>query len=113
MERAALRGAAETIARCRPIIYLENDKPEQETGLIDDLLALDYRIFWHAPAMYEANNFRGDDENIYEENGAQVVSFNMLCIPPGDERDMAGFVAARAGEGREAMQERVMAETDA
>src|SRR5262249_28338799 len=44
MELDVLRGAARTLARFRPILYLENDRPENSSWLIRHLLALEYRL---------------------------------------------------------------------
>lgn len=82
-ERLAIRGARRTIERCRPVIYVENDKPEHFLGLISDIRAFGYRMFWHCPPMYSADNWRGVGENIF----AGILSTNMLCLPPGDERE--------------------------
>ncbi len=107
MERPALRGAAETIARCQPVLYVENDKLEHELGLIDDVLALGYRCYWHLTPMMGVPNYREDDEDIFQRDGQQEVNFNMLCLPPDDQSPMEGFIEVRAGEGRDAMLVRV------
>jgi FkbM family methyltransferase len=109
MERPALRGAAATIARCQPMMYVENDKLEHELGLIDDILALGYRVYWHLTEMVQFPNFRDDEENIFMRDNVEEVNFNLICLPPGDESDMFTFIEARSGEGRDAMLKRVNA----
>jgi FkbM family methyltransferase len=87
MESAVLQGASSTIARCRPVIYLENDQPEKSRALIEQLWALDYRLWFHLPTLFNANNFAEKTENLYPT----LVSVNMLCLPneypsaPNDE----------------------------
>jgi FkbM family methyltransferase len=76
METEALRGAAETIERFRPFMYVENDRQAQSEELIGLLLRYGYRLYWHLPPLYGANNFRGDSENIF----GRKVSVNMVCI---------------------------------
>lgn len=76
-ELEALVGASSTIQASRPVIYLENDRPAQSSVLIDHLWKLDYRLWWHAPPLFNVQNFKGNQENIYPE----VVSCNMLCLP--------------------------------
>jgi FkbM family methyltransferase len=44
MELQVLRGAQATIARCRPLLYVENDRPEHSHALIAHLLEQDYRL---------------------------------------------------------------------
>jgi FkbM family methyltransferase len=82
-ERAAIRGARQAIARFRPVIYVENDKPEHFLGLISDIRELGYQMYWHCPPFYSANNWKADPENLF----GGVVSANMLCLPADDPRD--------------------------
>jgi FkbM family methyltransferase len=76
-EARVIRGAAETIRRCRPILYVENDRPAHQQEVIDAAAALDYRLYWHAPPLFSPRNFRGETHNIY----GQICSLNMLCLP--------------------------------
>jgi len=82
-ERAVLRGARGTIENKRPVLYVENDKPQHFLGLISDIQAFGYRLYWHLPPIYSPDNWKRAEENIF---GA-TVSTNMLCLPPGDDRD--------------------------
>ena len=77
MEQDVLLGAADSIRRHRPIIYLENDREDRSADLIRTLFAFDYRLFWHFPPLFRPDNFRGVTENIFDA----LVSANMLCIP--------------------------------
>jgi hypothetical protein len=77
METDALRGAAATIRRCRPILYVENDREPRSAELIGLLQSFGYRLYRHLPPLYSAGNFRDDPENIFGD----TVSVNMLCIP--------------------------------
>jgi FkbM family methyltransferase len=77
METEALRGAAATIARLRPILYVENDRQPRSAELIGLLQSFGYRLYWHLPPLYSADNFRADSENIF----GNTVSVNMLCLP--------------------------------
>jgi FkbM family methyltransferase len=77
MEVEALRGAAATIDRFRPILYVENDRRARSAELIDLLQRYAYRLYWHLPRLYNPNNFRADSENIF----GNKVSVNMICIP--------------------------------
>ena len=77
METEALQGAAVTIARCRPFIYVENDREARSAELISLLQSYGYRLYWHLPMIYSADNFRADKENIF----GNTVSANMLCVP--------------------------------
>ena len=77
MELDVLAGATDTIRRSAPLIYTENDRPERSPALIEKLLALGYRCFWHLPLCIRVPNFRGNAENSHPT----LVSSNMLCIP--------------------------------
>jgi FkbM family methyltransferase len=77
MELAVLRGARETIERCRPLLYVENDRSEKSTDLAAFITSLGYRMYWHLPYLFNPDNFRGNKENVFET----VLSCNMLCTP--------------------------------
>lgn len=50
MELTVLQGAKETIARLRPMLYLENhERSSTHRELIAYCRALGYRLFWHGP----------------------------------------------------------------
>jgi FkbM family methyltransferase len=77
MELDVLAGAATTLRRCRSRLYVENDRIEKSPALIEHLLAMDYRVYWHTPSIYHANNFFGDAEDIFPG----IVSDNMIAVP--------------------------------
>jgi FkbM family methyltransferase len=77
MECAAVRGTLDTIARCQPVLYVENTREEHAHDLIEMILNLGYRLYWHRPPLFNARNFRGVAENVF----GKVVSGNMLGVP--------------------------------
>jgi FkbM family methyltransferase len=77
MEIQALQGAAETVRRLRPLLYVENDRSDPTQALVRLLVSWGYDAYWHAPPLYCEDNFAGDQENIF---GA-TVSVNMICFP--------------------------------
>jgi hypothetical protein len=77
METEALHGAVETIRHFRPILYVENDRQARSTELIGLIQEYGYRLWWHLPPIYGANNFRAEAENIF----GNKVSVNMICVP--------------------------------
>jgi FkbM family methyltransferase len=77
MEIEVIRGAVETIRRHVPLIYAENDRQERSPMLIEQLFALDYRCFWHAPPLVRVPNYRANLDNKFPG----IVSFNMICVP--------------------------------
>lgn len=76
-ELEVIRGARATIARCRPVLYVENDRPAEQPRLIPLIASLGYRLYWHAPALWSPDNFKGVQDNVF----GTIASTNMLCIP--------------------------------
>jgi len=77
MEVDVLAGAKATLARCRPILYVENDRADKAEALVAQVRDDGYRMWWHAPRLFNPANFRGNPTNVF----GNVVSFNMLCMP--------------------------------
>ncbi len=87
MELDVLLGAKATLARCRPILYVENDRAEKAEALVVRLQEDGYRMWWHTPPLYNAANFLGNPRNVF----GNVVSFNMLCLPRESEITIQGM----------------------
>jgi FkbM family methyltransferase len=85
-EKEVLIGAEETIKRCRPMIYVENDRKEKSDALIGQLVDMGYRLYWHRPYLFNQNNFFKHGVNSF---GA-IVSVNMMCVPT-DVKDEKGY----------------------
>jgi FkbM family methyltransferase len=75
-EELVLRGSVDTIARCSPILYLEDDRQEKSESLHKFLKELGYRWEPHNPPLYRARNFFGKGENVW---GRNFVSKNIVC----------------------------------
>jgi len=87
MELAAIRGAERTIGTLRPMLYLENDREKTSADLIEALLALGYKLFWHLPPYYSPNNYYGNRANPF----GNLVSINMLGIHSSRPMDIQGL----------------------
>ncbi len=83
-EADVLRGARETIARCVPVIYVENDRAEKSAEMIGLLFELGYRCFWHLPPLYQPMNAKACGVNPWPG----MVSINMLCVPRSVQVDI-------------------------
>jgi FkbM family methyltransferase len=79
MEEAVIAGAASTIARFRPILYVENEEPQQSPALLRRLFTLGYRAYWHSPPLFDPDNFYANPVDVFPGLG----SLNLLCLPPG------------------------------
>lgn len=86
-EIEVIEGARATIARCRPLLYVENDRPQHHDALIRLIHGLGYRLFWHTPPLASPQNFNGLQRLIFDRN---YMSRNMVCIPAerGTETDL-------------------------
>jgi FkbM family methyltransferase len=87
MELDVVLGAKATLARCRPILYVENDRIEKADALAARLLETGYRLWWHTPPLYNAENFLGNPLNVF----GPILSFNMLCLPQESAQAPAGL----------------------
>lgn len=86
MERAVLQGAAQTIARCRPILYLENDDCTQSRALLQDISAHLYEAYWHIPWVINPQRAPVSGDETIRRN----ISANLLCVPEGTRVDARG-----------------------
>lgn len=77
MEAEVLRGARRTIEAHRPLLLVENDRPDKSPELIELLMSMDYALYWHLTPLFNPDNFAGDPENIFPD----IISINMLCVP--------------------------------
>lgn len=78
MEEAALRGAADTISRCRPLLYVEIDKELKREPLLAYIKhELKYEVLFHLPFVFNPDNFARNSENHFGEQR----SIMCLAVP--------------------------------
>jgi len=87
MEIDVLRGAARTIGRFRPLLYVENEHPESSEPLLRMISDLDYVAYWHVVPIFRPDNFRNNPENLF----GNIICVNNLCIPREVNAAMNGF----------------------
>jgi FkbM family methyltransferase len=87
MEAQVLEGAVDTLDRLRPVLYVENDRRDQAPALIELLQAMDYRLWWHTPPLYNPGNFAGNPEDVFPG----IVSINVLALPRESEVAVEGL----------------------
>lgn len=83
MEQDVLAGARESIREWKPVLYVENDRPQKSAALIESIHALGYRAWWHIPALFNPDNYFGNATNLYRN----ICSFNMVCLPTDGDRE--------------------------
>ena len=76
MELDVLRGAQETIAKFRPILYAENDREESSQAMLQFIEEQGYTAYWHFPPLYSPSNYFKNSENVFPG----LVSVNILCV---------------------------------
>jgi len=77
MEIDVIKGGQELIKQARPFLYVENDRLEKSTELVQTIAELNYDMYWHTPLLYNSENFYREQKNNY----LGIASFNMLCVP--------------------------------
>jgi FkbM family methyltransferase len=77
MEERALMGAAQTIRRFRPLLYVEDDRSDRSGDLRACLFEFGYELYVHRPALYNPANFAGHRENVF----GRIVSLNLFAHP--------------------------------
>ena len=87
MELEVILGAYGIINDIKPVLYVENDKPEKSEALISAILDMGYNAYWHVAPLFNKNNFYGNQNNIFKD----VSSFNMLCIHKTVKQEITGF----------------------
>jgi hypothetical protein len=79
-ELAVLKSGINLLNKFHPVLYFENDLRPESGPLLEFVLNLGYRIFFHAAPIFQPNNFYENPINIFEKN---IFSMMMLAIPPG------------------------------
>lgn len=77
MELRVLQGAEEIVRTSRPVMFMENDRPQTSRALIGWLLDREYRLFRHIAPFYRPDNYMGNPTNGH----GNWHSINLLCIP--------------------------------
>jgi FkbM family methyltransferase len=77
-EAQVLRGSADMIRECHPVLYVENDREEKSEELVSLIKDLGYKAYWHKTDLYREANFRGARNPF-----GNIHSLDMLCLPSG------------------------------
>ena len=80
MEKEAVLGAKETIARYQPLLYVAKETVGAESAgqTLPGLIAsLGYHLYWHRSPHFSPQNYAGNSDNHFSNEFA----VNMLCIP--------------------------------
>ena len=87
MELVVIRGAAKTIERFRPVLYVQNDRKEKSDPLVQQIRNLGYKLYWHFPPLFQPANYFENTVNVF----GNVVSMNMLCVHESVKANISGL----------------------
>ncbi len=74
-ETQVLEGARNTLAKFRPLLFVENNKEAASAQLLALVRELGYKPYWYCSLRHRANNF---NQAFWSIKGSDV---NILCIP--------------------------------
>lgn len=90
-EQAVIEGARKTIARLRPVIYLEHNDLNNWT--VPDLLwNLGYDCYWYFTTLWDPNNFYGSPEDIWSPAGSRIFSYDIVALPHDGKWRIGGLL---------------------
>jgi FkbM family methyltransferase len=87
MEAEVLSGAQQTIAKCRPILFVENERRTESAQLIELLDTFGYRMWWYTPLLFNPKNYANNEINVFGGTG----SINLLCCPKEVPAEVTGL----------------------
>jgi FkbM family methyltransferase len=88
MECDVLEGARETIARHRPVLFVENNTIEGSQAIISLIDSLEYDAYWHIRSCYNVDNYDRNRENIFATFQPEA---NLICFHRSRAVDIHGF----------------------
>ena len=74
-----LKSAQQTIERCRPVLYFENDSPANSPALISHCWDQDYDLYWHLAPICGPDNYSNNPVNAWAP--VNVLSLMVLGLP--------------------------------
>ena len=80
-ELTVLQSGEKLIRHFMPVIYFENDIQDRSPALLQWVMDLGYRVFFHWAPIFSPDNFYGNPENHWSPQ--KISSLMMLAVPPG------------------------------
>lgn len=75
-ELEVLKGAVETIKKCKPVLYVEDDREDKRGPLRAFIKNLGYSIEEHRPRLFRKDNFAHNTKDIWDRS---YESHNIIC----------------------------------
>jgi len=86
-EIQVLQGALQTIAKHRPILFVENDRQEKSVELIRLIQSMDYDLWWYPVPLFQTTNYNQYPDDIFGD----VAARNMLAYPKESKVILSDF----------------------
>jgi FkbM family methyltransferase len=96
MDVAVLSGAAETIRHHRPLVFLEATPAGLET-IVATLSDMDYDCYWYVSRLFDPDNFRQAQEDLWADLGYILVSADIIAAPRAGSVCIEGLPPAAGG----------------
>ena len=96
MEARVLEGGRKTIAANKPVLFVENNDEEKSAEIIESLLSLGYRCWWHINRFYNPNNHFGVKKDYFSAYGPEA---NLLCFHQERQVNFVGDLLPVEGPG--------------
>ena len=92
-EEAALAGGTATIARLKPVLYINCEAgAPSEDALVRRIDSLGYNMYWHQPELFNPENFAGNSQNEF----GHATSRHLLCVDAAITQELIGFTPVQA-----------------
>ncbi|MHC1782817.1 MAG: FkbM family methyltransferase [Anaerolineaceae bacterium] len=88
MERKVLLGARQTINQHRPLLFVENNTPENSAKLLELLFELKYNCWWFFTEYVNKEDIQGRP---FKPGEGFKPDYNLLCIPVENSINVTGF----------------------
>lgn len=88
MELAVLEGAKKTLARLRPIVFVENNHAEGAPEVVQLLQGAGYALGWFFSPFFRKDNFAASTEDVF----GGTVDANMVGVPLADAAVLRSLV---------------------
>ncbi|CAN5350072.1 hypothetical protein BH10PAT1_BH10PAT1_1020 [soil metagenome] len=87
-----LNGAAKTIKKFKPVLYVECNKAEKSEDILKFLKKNKYKSYWHILNYYSKNNYFKNKKNIFKDYQPEA---NLLCFPIDAKVTANGFIETK------------------
>ena len=77
MELEVIKGAEGLIRKHSPILFFENDRPNNSHELLKFVDSLGYDMYWHKSGLYPIENYKKNQINVFDRT---YICINVLAV---------------------------------